>query len=185
MIRFSVSRLLQAPSGPPGCALTPRASISPFRCNQATGQRGLWPELGCIGSSKSFSTQARSRSKSFEEYRKTAGLKKQEDFIRLDKANCSPNYLPTPVVISRGEGVYVWDTEGNKYFDFVCGISVRYMRTIRATAGTQMLQLHARPATGSRSCCQKKHQRQQQLQQQQHKHASPFPPCTLPRLPRL
>ncbi|KAL8452290.1 hypothetical protein Emag_002409 [Eimeria magna] len=43
--------------------------------------------------------------------------------MRLDKNNCAPNYTPTPVVITRGEGVYVWDVEGNKYFDFICGIS--------------------------------------------------------------
>ena len=28
------------------------------------------------------------------------------------------NYHPLPVVLSRGEGVYVWDVEGKKYYDF-------------------------------------------------------------------
>jgi len=33
------------------------------------------------------------------------------------------NYHPLPVVLSRGEGVYVWDVEGKKYFDFLAGYS--------------------------------------------------------------
>jgi len=33
------------------------------------------------------------------------------------------NYHPIPVVLSRGEGVYVWDIEGKKYFDFLSGYS--------------------------------------------------------------
>ncbi len=33
------------------------------------------------------------------------------------------NYHPLPVVLSRGEGVYVWDVEGKKYFDFLSAYS--------------------------------------------------------------
>ncbi|PVU97362.1 hypothetical protein BB561_000571 [Smittium simulii] len=33
------------------------------------------------------------------------------------------NYHPLPVVISRGEGVYVWDPEGKKYYDFLSAYS--------------------------------------------------------------
>lgn len=33
------------------------------------------------------------------------------------------NYHPLPVVLSSGEGVYVWDVEGNKYFDFLSAYS--------------------------------------------------------------
>ena len=33
------------------------------------------------------------------------------------------NYHPLPVVISRGEGVYVWDVEGKKYYDFLSAYS--------------------------------------------------------------
>ncbi len=33
------------------------------------------------------------------------------------------NYHPLPVVLERGEGVYVWDTDGNKYFDFLSAYS--------------------------------------------------------------
>jgi len=33
------------------------------------------------------------------------------------------NYHPIPVVIERGEGIYVWDVEGKKYFDFLSAYS--------------------------------------------------------------
>ncbi len=33
------------------------------------------------------------------------------------------NYHPLPVVLDRGEGVFVWDLEGNKYFDFLSSYS--------------------------------------------------------------
>ncbi|MGB0369171.1 MAG: ornithine--oxo-acid transaminase, partial [Flavobacteriales bacterium] len=33
------------------------------------------------------------------------------------------NYHPLPVVLERGEGVYVWDTDGKKYFDFLSAYS--------------------------------------------------------------
>lgn len=92
-----------------------------------SGPRRCLRSLGCWRASASFSTGRRDRpqSKSFDDYRKAVGTKSQEEYIRLDAANCAPNYVPTPVVISRGEGVYVWDIDGNKYLDFVAGISVR------------------------------------------------------------
>ncbi|MEJ2162196.1 MAG: aminotransferase class III-fold pyridoxal phosphate-dependent enzyme, partial [Robiginitalea sp.] len=33
------------------------------------------------------------------------------------------NYHPLPVVLSRGEGVFVWDVEGRKYYDFLSAYS--------------------------------------------------------------
>ena len=33
------------------------------------------------------------------------------------------NYHPLPVVLNRGEGVYVWDVEGKRYFDFLSAYS--------------------------------------------------------------
>ena len=33
------------------------------------------------------------------------------------------NYHPLPVVLNRGEGIYVWDVEGNKYVDFLSAYS--------------------------------------------------------------
>ncbi|MGZ3653168.1 MAG: aminotransferase class III-fold pyridoxal phosphate-dependent enzyme, partial [Bdellovibrionota bacterium] len=33
------------------------------------------------------------------------------------------NYHPIPVVLSRGEGVFLWDPEGKRYFDFLAAYS--------------------------------------------------------------
>ena len=33
------------------------------------------------------------------------------------------NYHPLPVVLSRGEGVFVWDVEGKRYYDFLSAYS--------------------------------------------------------------
>jgi len=43
--------------------------------------------------------------------------------IKLEETYGAHNYHPLPVVIARGEGVYVWDPEGNKYFDFLSAYS--------------------------------------------------------------
>ena len=36
----------------------------------------------------------------------------------------TPNYAPAPMVLTRGKGSRVWDTEGNEYLDFAGGIAV-------------------------------------------------------------
>jgi ornithine--oxo-acid transaminase len=43
--------------------------------------------------------------------------------IELEEKYGAHNYHPLPVVLSRGEGVYVWDVEGKKYFDFLSAYS--------------------------------------------------------------
>ena len=43
---------------------------------------------------------------------------KASHFIDLELANGAHDYHPIPVVLERGEGVYLWDVEGKKYFDF-------------------------------------------------------------------
>ncbi|MBK6731748.1 MAG: ornithine--oxo-acid transaminase [Bacteroidetes bacterium] len=44
-------------------------------------------------------------------------------FIQLEDKYGAHNYHPLPVVLARGEGVFVWDVEGNKYFDFLSAYS--------------------------------------------------------------
>lgn len=44
-------------------------------------------------------------------------------FIGLEEKYGAHNYHPLPVVLSRGEGVFVWDVEGERYFDFLSGYS--------------------------------------------------------------
>ncbi|HNQ12945.1 MAG TPA: ornithine--oxo-acid transaminase [Bacteroidia bacterium] len=46
-----------------------------------------------------------------------------KEAIELENKYGTHNYHPLPVVISRGEGVYVWDPEGNKYYDFLSAYS--------------------------------------------------------------
>ena len=43
--------------------------------------------------------------------------------IALEARYGAQNYHPLPVVLSRGEGVYVWDVEGRKYYDFLSAYS--------------------------------------------------------------
>jgi len=43
--------------------------------------------------------------------------------IHLENEYGAHNYHPIPVVISRGEGVYVWDVEGKRYYDFLSSYS--------------------------------------------------------------
>lgn len=44
-------------------------------------------------------------------------------FMALEDKHGAHNYHPLPVVLSRGEGVYVWDVEGKKYYDFLSAYS--------------------------------------------------------------
>lgn len=44
-------------------------------------------------------------------------------FIELENQFSAHNYHPLPVVLSRGLGVYVWDVDGKKYYDFLSGYS--------------------------------------------------------------
>ncbi len=46
-----------------------------------------------------------------------------EEAIKLEDQYGAHNYHPLPVVLDRGEGVYVWDCEGKKYYDFLSAYS--------------------------------------------------------------
>jgi ornithine--oxo-acid transaminase len=43
--------------------------------------------------------------------------------ITLENQYGAHNYHPLPVVLSKGEGVYVWDVEGKRYYDFLSAYS--------------------------------------------------------------
>ncbi|HKL63225.1 MAG TPA: aminotransferase class III-fold pyridoxal phosphate-dependent enzyme, partial [Woeseiaceae bacterium] len=63
--------------------------------------------------------------------------------IELENAYCAQNYRPLPVVLSRGEGVYVWDDEGRRYLDMMSAYSAvshghahpRLVQTLTRQAG--------------------------------------------------
>jgi ornithine--oxo-acid transaminase len=44
-------------------------------------------------------------------------------YLELEEKYGAHNYHPLPVVLTRGEGVYLWDVEGRRYFDFLSGYS--------------------------------------------------------------
>jgi len=44
-------------------------------------------------------------------------------FIELENKYGAHNYKPLPVVLKKGKGVFVWDTEGKKYYDFLSAYS--------------------------------------------------------------
>lgn len=46
-----------------------------------------------------------------------------QEAIRLEDQYGAHNYHPIPVVLTRGEGVFVWDVEGKRYFDFLSAYS--------------------------------------------------------------
>lgn len=46
-----------------------------------------------------------------------------KEAMQLEDKYGAHNYHPLPVVLSKGEGVYVWDVEGKKYFDFLSAYS--------------------------------------------------------------
>lgn len=50
-------------------------------------------------------------------------IKTSEEAIQLEDQHGAHNYHPLPAVLSRGEGVHVWDVEGNKYYDFLSAYS--------------------------------------------------------------
>ena len=50
-------------------------------------------------------------------------MTKTRELIRLEDTYGAHNYHPLDVVLARGEGVWVWDVEGNKYLDFLASYS--------------------------------------------------------------
>ncbi|SHH49082.1 ornithine--oxo-acid transaminase [Winogradskyella jejuensis] len=46
-----------------------------------------------------------------------------QEAMALENKYGAQNYHPLPVVLSKGEGVYVWDVEGKKYYDFLSAYS--------------------------------------------------------------
>ena len=63
-------------------------------------------------------------------------------FIAIEHKHGAHDYHPLPVVLERGEGVFIWDVEGNKYYDFLSAYSAvnqghchpRIIRVLKAQA---------------------------------------------------
>ncbi len=61
----------------------------------------------------------------------------KEHIIELYEKYVMPTYFKTPLAAARGKGVYVWDTDGNKYLDFfpgwaVSGLGHSHPRVVKA-----------------------------------------------------
>jgi len=50
-------------------------------------------------------------------------MKTSADHIALEDKYGAHNYHPLPVVLAKGEGVFVWDVDGKKYYDFLSSYS--------------------------------------------------------------
>lgn len=53
----------------------------------------------------------------------TLNTNKTNHYLQLEDQFGAHNYHPIPVVLERGEGVFLWDVEGNRYYDFLSGYS--------------------------------------------------------------
>ncbi|ACT94631.1 ornithine--oxo-acid transaminase [Dyadobacter fermentans] len=57
------------------------------------------------------------------DYTDTTDISPSQHAIDLEYRYGAHNYKPMPVVIERGEGVFLWDVEGKQYFDFLSAYS--------------------------------------------------------------
>src|SRR6476469_6031189 len=46
-----------------------------------------------------------------------------QHFLQLEEQYGAHNYHPLPVVLTKGKGVFVWDVEDKRYYDFLSGYS--------------------------------------------------------------
>lgn len=78
---------------------------------------------------------------------RTETIQQSQQFIELEEQYGAHNYHPLPVVLARGEGVFVWDVEGKRYFDFLSAYSAvnqghchpRLVQALKDQAGTLTL----------------------------------------------
>ncbi len=74
-------------------------------------------------------------------------ITKSQQAIDLEDKYGAHNYHPLPVVLSKGEGVFLWDVEGKKYYDFLSSYSAvnqghshpRILETLKKQAETLTL----------------------------------------------
>src|SRR5215203_3938218 len=50
-------------------------------------------------------------------------VSKPQYYIELEERYGAHNYHPLPVVLTRGQGVFVWDVDDKRYYDFLSGYS--------------------------------------------------------------
>ena len=79
---------------------------------------------------------------------------KAQHYIEMEERYGAHNYHPLPVVLSRGEGIYVWDVDGKRYYGYATrrkgSASPRGLSTTTVSARTSRWQ-HA--FSDMTSCC--------------------------------
>ncbi len=73
------------------------------------------------------------------------------ELVRLEDLYGAHNYHPLDVVLSRGEGVWVWDVEGNKYLDFLASYSAVNQGHVHPKIREALVQQSARLTLTSRA----------------------------------
>ena len=73
----------------------------------------------------------------------TAMSARSEHYLSLEEKYGAHNYHPLPVVLEKGEGVFVWDVDGKRYYDFLSGYSAmnqghRHPRIMKALTDQAM-----------------------------------------------
>ncbi len=53
----------------------------------------------------------------------TTPINSSQYFLQLEEQFGAHNYHPLPVVLQKGEGVFLWDVDGKRYYDFLSGYS--------------------------------------------------------------
>src|SRR5260370_42414200 len=71
------------------------------------------------------------------------------DFIATEARFGAQNYEPLGVVLSRGEGVFVWDTQGNRYLDCLSAYSAVNQGHCHPKILAAMVEQAGRPAVTS------------------------------------
>lgn len=88
-------------------------------------------------------TSIRQRVASIVQKPEVRRLLSAQDIIDRDDRYGGRHFKPLPVVLSRGEGVFLWDVDGKKYIDFLAGFATvnhghchpRLVKTMRDQAG--------------------------------------------------
>ena len=57
-------------------------------------------------------------------------MTKSEEYMEMEARYGAHNYHPLPVVLAKGEGPFVWDCEGKRYFDFLSALQRREPRPL-------------------------------------------------------
>jgi ornithine--oxo-acid transaminase len=58
-----------------------------------------------------------------ENYDGVKGMLRTQQLIRNENLHCASNYHPLPVVLTRGQDVWLWDVEGRRYLDMMSAYS--------------------------------------------------------------